>query len=166
MISIKKLSRKINWLWGSISNVSLKIIIKRFGVSNKFWNSILKLEFQTYSWVFMSQQNSPIGESETIKRNLKISHLTVTLPFGTPVPKASKMHFSGTSQPWMPKMFQGTPTKIERRIWCWYKKNSWVKFLISCKPEVNHKSLVLPTYLMVSYIQEYSRIIGYDKTYG
>ena len=39
--------------------------------------------------------------------------LTVTLRAGTPVPKASKMHFSGTSQPWMPKMFQGTPSEIE-----------------------------------------------------
>ena len=93
-------------------------------------------------------------------------NLTVTIPFGTPVPKASKMHFSGTSQPWMPKMFQGTLTEIERRFRCWYKKFSWVKFLISCKPEVSHTSLVLRTYMNVPNIPEHSRIITYDKTYA
>ena len=92
--------------------------------------------------------------------------LTVTIPFGTPVPKAFKMHCTGTSQPWMPKMFQGTLTEIERRFRCWYKKISWVKFLISCKPEVSHTSLVLRTYMNVSNIPEHSRIITYDKTYA
>ena len=45
---------------------------------NNFWNSILKLEFQTYSWVFMSPQHNLIGESEKIKWILKISPLTTS----------------------------------------------------------------------------------------
>ena len=65
----------------------------------------------------------------------------------------------------MQKMFPGTPNEIGGAFDTDIKK-SWVKFFISCKSEVSHKSLVLRTYLMVSYIQEYSRIIEYDKTFA
>ena len=40
------------------------------------------------------------------------------------------------------------------------------EFIISTKPEVSEKSLILITYLMVPNIPEHSRIIGYDKTYA
>ena len=97
------------------------------------------------------------------------SHLSkVTLWAGTPVTKACYMYFPSTSQPWIPKMFQGTPAEIERGFWWWYQNFSsavnwkWVKKSLYWE-YIGIENIL---YLMVTNKPEHSLITGYGKTYS